>query len=102
MSLFIEAIYEGGVLRPLVSYELKEHKRYRLMLMEEVATSELSPNNRLEEMIINHITLLEDGRLLVRLPGIFAYSGVDLGFDDIQIALRECYQEQEEEWNQHQ
>lgn len=34
MPTVIDAVYENGVLRPLVMTDLKEHRRYRLVLEE--------------------------------------------------------------------
>lgn len=98
MSVFIEAIYEGGMLRPLVSYHFTEHKRYRLMLMEEISTSELPNHTAMAEEIARRTITLPDGRSMINVQGLFAYSKVDLDYDDIEATLNEFRQEQAREW----
>jgi predicted DNA-binding antitoxin AbrB/MazE fold protein len=99
MAVFIEAIYEGGVLRPLISYNLQEHKRYRLMLVEEVPTSELPTDEALVDVLAQRTVTLEHGRLLLNMLDIFAQDGVDLSFEQIEATLRECRLEQVQEWD---
>ena len=55
----IEAIYEGGVLRPLSPLNLKEHERVRIILEEEVSIVRATSGifSGLDDSTINEIAL---------------------------------------------
>lgn len=97
MSISIEAIYEDGVLRPLAHYNLKEHRRYRLLILDEIAAPSRLPTASGATMMAERTTTLRDGRNVVNLLGLF--QGVlDLGFAEIEVLLDEFRTEQQQEW----
>jgi predicted DNA-binding antitoxin AbrB/MazE fold protein len=95
MSVCIEALYEGGMLKPLEHYDLKEHKHYRLMLLEEIQARQLAPNDIVASAIAERTITLADGRTLVDILGIFQLDTIDLSFEIIEAALNEFRQQHE-------
>lgn len=85
MTRVIEAVYEDGVLKPLMASHLKEHQRYRVILQEvlppqDSANGDLDPELAAE--LERRTTLAPDGRKLIDLENIMARhfpSGVDVG-----------------------
>lgn len=98
MSIFIEALYEGGVLKPLDHNHLKEHKRYRLMLMEEVHTTDLAPGQNITTVLSERTTTLTHGQTTINVFGIFDHEGIDLEYNTIETTLNNLRQEQMKEW----
>ncbi len=104
MSLFIDVIYEHGVLRPLAHYdELQEHQHYRLMVVEKISTAHLladpQPGTRLVDALVHRTTVLENRQYIMDLLGLFEDANVDVSFKDIEDTLDKFRQQQELEWN---
>ena len=75
MTTVIEAIYENGVLKPLIASGLKEQQRYRVILQEVAPQSELEDleiDPELDAEIARRTTVLPDGRTIVNLENILA------------------------------
>ncbi|MEP7343038.1 MAG: antitoxin family protein [Acidobacteriota bacterium] len=75
MTEVIEAVYENGVLKPLVVTRLKERQHYKLIVQEEPKTplfeeSGVDPDFLAE--LERRTTILPDGRKIVRLENILA------------------------------
>lgn len=87
--MFIEAIYEDGVLRPIVQHHLKEHRRYRFMLVEEMPTSELSINTHIDGILKKRSIILSDGRTMINVLGVFAKDAPNLDYEQIEQTLKE-------------
>lgn len=83
MSEVIEAVYEDGVLKPLIATGLKEQQRYRVVLQEvapEPADLALDPASA--AIIASRTTVLADGRELVNLENIMTHhfpAWIDVG-----------------------
>lgn len=94
MTTVIEAVYEGGVLRPLVAHDLREQQRYHL-IVEEVRQPAVATDPALEAELARRTTVLPDGRRIVRLAGGFAdrSPGVPDGGDPVADALDAVRQE---------
>jgi predicted DNA-binding antitoxin AbrB/MazE fold protein len=108
----IEAIYENGVLKPLVEAGFKEHQRYKV-IFEEPAAESVAPRLLLDRAdldpelaaeIKRRTTVLPDGRKIVRLAGLFQadLSGIPDDQDPVAEALAELRRERDrhfdEEW----
>jgi len=73
MTTVIEAIYENGVLKPLIASGLKEQQRYRAILQEVAPAPEnLEIDPELAAEIERRTTILPDGRKLIDLENIMA------------------------------
>ncbi len=107
MPTVIDAVYENGVLRPLVKTDLKEHRRYRLVLEETPSPEspgDLTADPDLAAEIERRKTVLPDGRTIIRLDGLFSadLSGIPDNEDPVAEALAEWCHERakqfDEEW----
>lgn len=83
MTTVIEAVYEGGVLRPLVAHDLREQQRYHL-IVEEVRQPAAAADPVLAAELERRTTVLPDGRRIVRLGGSFADQSPE-GPDDVDL-----------------
>ncbi len=98
MTTVIEAIYENGVLKPLIASGLKEQQRYRAIL-QEVAPApenlEIDPESAAE--IERRTVILPDGRRGVRFVGARAACLEDFpdDFDPVTEALEDLKRERE-------
>lgn len=73
MMTVIDAIYEDGVLKPLIASDLKEQQRYRAILQEIAPPAEdLRIDPELAAEIDRRTTILPDGRRLIDLENIMA------------------------------
>ncbi len=112
MTTVIEAVYENGVLKPLVEAGFKEHHRYKV-IFEELAAEDLAPPPLLDKAgldpelaaeIERRTTVLPDGRKIIRLAGLFQadLSGIPDDQDPVAEALAELRLERDrhfdEEW----
>jgi len=83
MTTVIDAVYENGVLRPLIATGLKEQQRYRVVVQEiapEPSELELDPESAAE--IERRTTILPDGRKLINFENIMAHhfpAWIDVG-----------------------
>jgi hypothetical protein len=91
MIKIIEAVYENGVLKPVDASGLTEQRRYRLTLEELPALGTtpapeppLAPDVAAE--LARRTTLLPDGRLIVRIGGLFEQAFGDIPDDADPIA----------------
>jgi hypothetical protein len=89
MVKIIEAVYENGVLKPTNTSGLTEQQRYRLIL-EEIPAPEPAPTPELTAALAQRTTVLPDGRLIVRLGGLFeqAFDAIPDNEDPIADALQ--------------
>jgi len=105
MTTVIDAVYENGVLKPLVAASLKEHQRYRVVV-QEIAPAPYDPalEPELAAEIERRTTVLPDGRKIIRLAGLFQadLSGIPEDQDPVAEALAELRRERakhfDEEW----
>jgi predicted DNA-binding antitoxin AbrB/MazE fold protein len=100
MSNVIEAVYEDGVLKPSQANGLKEHQRYRLTYEETQPTSwaqEVRDNPELMTEIGHRVTILPDGRRVIRFTGALAACLADFpdDIDPVAEALAELRRERE-------
>jgi predicted DNA-binding antitoxin AbrB/MazE fold protein len=86
MPVVIDAVYENGVLKPLVKCDLKDHQRYQVTLYEveplPASLDDAEIDQKLDEEINRRTTVLPDGSTIVRLRGIlteYAPATHDLG-----------------------
>lgn len=98
MSICIEAMYEGGVLKPLDHNHLKEHTRYRLMLVDEIQTTDLTPRQSITTILSERTTILAHGQTTINVFGIFHHEGIDLAYNTIETTLNDLHQEHMNEW----
>lgn len=107
MPTVIDAVYENGVLKPLVMTDLKEHRRYRLVLEETPSLEsldDLKADPELAAEIESRTTVLPDGRTIIRLDGLFSadLSGIPDDEDPVTDALAELRRDRakqfDEEW----
>ena len=85
MATIIEAVYEDGVLRPIETQNLKEHRRYRL-IAEELDPSEPSADPARAAELERRTSLLPDGRRILRLGGVLAQQAMPVSADADPIA----------------
>lgn len=103
MPAVIEAVYENGVFKPLISPNLKERQSYRLILSDnepEQSASEINPEIKIDPEFAAEIerrtTILPDGKKIVRFENFLAHylpSG-DEDEDWVAIAFAEMRREQ--------
>lgn len=105
MTTVIEAIFENGVLKPLIASGLKERQRYRAILQEvSPAPEHLEIDPELAAEIERRTTVLPDGGKIIRLAGLFQadLSGILDDQDPVADALAELRRERarhfDEEW----
>lgn len=107
MQAVIDAIYENGVLKPLVGNDLKEAQRYRLIVQESAPrhwSDDLEISPELAAEIERRTTILPDGRKIIRLSGLFNadMSGIPDDQDPVAEALAELRRERarhfDEQW----
>ncbi|NOT62736.1 MAG: hypothetical protein HOP19_21215 [Acidobacteria bacterium] len=102
-----EAVFENGVLKPLVAEGLKEHWHYRLT-WEEADAIKASNGGQLTlpAHLAHRLDVLSDGRRVIRFCGARIDSLADWpeDFDPVSVALQEIREEQnrlrEEEWDE--
>lgn len=100
MPLIIETIYENGVLKLLTRLNLKEHQRYRLMLLDTSPTQPL-PHEPITATLAKRTTTLRNGQRIMNLLGIFQTRNLpDLSYEHIEATLDEFRQEQAREWQE--
>jgi hypothetical protein len=85
MVKITEAVYENGVLKPVDASGLTEQRRYRLTL-EELPVPESPPAPEVAAELARRTTLLPDGRLIVRIGGLFEQAFGDIPDDADPIA----------------
>lgn len=98
MTTVIEAIYENGVLKPLIASGLKEQQRYRAILQEVAPAPEnLEIDPDLAAEIERRTVILPDGRRGVRFVGALASCLEDFpdDFDPVTEALEDLKRERE-------
>jgi predicted DNA-binding antitoxin AbrB/MazE fold protein len=100
MSTVIEAVYENGVLKPLMASKLKEQQRYRVILQEVLPRPEIEYSNvdpELAAELERRTTILPDGRKLIDLENIMARhfpAWVDIG-ELLEEAMQEVRRERQ-------
>jgi hypothetical protein len=108
MSEVIEAVYEGGVLKPVGAVNLKEHQLYRLSWEEGTPDKGVGSADELQlpAHLTHRLDVLPDGRRVIRFSGARAANLDDWpdDFDPITTALTDIRQEEnrlwEEEWDE--
>ncbi len=98
MTTVIEAIYENGVLKPLIASGLKEQQRYRAILQEvEPAPESLEIDSELAAELERRTTILPDGQRGIRFVGALASCLEDFpdDFDPVREALEDLRRERE-------
>jgi len=108
MSTVIEAVYENGVLKPLVGDGFKEQQHYQLIV------SESAPKHWADDLILDpdlaaeierRTTILPDGRKIIQLEELFQadLSGVPEDEDPVKQAIGDLRKAQEAffemDWN---
>ncbi len=83
MDTLIEAVFQDGVLRPLVPHNLEEHHHYRLSV-EALPTPAAMPDTNIAKQMADRVTRTPDGRVFVDILGLF-----DGGQDDPTFAAIE-------------
>jgi predicted DNA-binding antitoxin AbrB/MazE fold protein len=102
MPLIIETIYENGVLKPLTRLNLKEHQRYRLMLLD-TSPSHPLPHEPIATTLAKRTTTLRNEQRIINLLGLFQTRNVPpLSYEHIEATLDEFRQEQASEWQERQ
>ena len=102
-----EAVFENGVLKPMVVEGFKEHQRYRLIWQEHLPPiwpeePEVDPEFAAE--LERRTTILPDGRRVIRLGGLWEKylpdipDGEDWVADTLAELRRERAQHFDEEW----
>ncbi|MGH9842266.1 MAG: antitoxin family protein [Blastocatellia bacterium] len=99
MTTIIEAVYDNGVLKPLVAAGLKEQQRYRLIVQEErtpVPADELGVDPEFLAELERRTTILPDGRSIIRLGGIWEDRSLEIpnDRDPVREAIDELRREQ--------
>lgn len=108
MSAVIDAVYENGVLKPLMGNDLKEDHRYRLIVQESAPrrwSDDLEISPELAAEIERRTITLPDGRKIIQLEELFQadLSGVPDDVDPVKEALADLRKAQaaffEMTWN---
>ena len=99
MTTIIEAVYESGVLKPIDSFELKEHTRYRITV-EELRTPDLPIDTALAAEVSRRTTIRPDGRRVIDLLGIFDHGDSGQSYEAIEAVLDEARRETTKEWDE--
>ncbi len=104
-----EAVFENGVLKPLLAQGFKEHQHYQLS-WQEAGTATRNAGSVDEAAVPAHLAhrvdVLPDGRRVIRFSGARVASLEDWpeDYDPITVALKEIREEQnrlwEEEWDE--
>ena len=108
MTKVVEAVYENGVLKPLIGDGLKEQQRYQLVVRESDPkhwADDLILDPELAAEIERSTTILPDGRKIIRLEELFPadLSNVPESEDPVRDALNDLRKAQEAffemDWN---
>jgi predicted DNA-binding antitoxin AbrB/MazE fold protein len=99
MTTIIEAVYEQGVLKLLDTSGLKEHQHYRVIL-EELRAPDPPTDPTLAAELARRTTILQDGRRIVRLMGLFDRGESGPSHEEIESTLDEHRREQVKKWDE--
>lgn len=99
MATMFDAVYEHGVLKPLGDPQLTDQQHYRITL-EAISKPDVSIDPKLPAEIERRTTVLPDGRQIISLLGLFDHGDPGPTFDEIEVALDDYRQEQQQEWDE--
>ncbi len=101
-----EAVFEDGVLKPLLAAGLKEHQRYQLNWQEVEHAAPSVDASAVPAHLAHRVDVLPDGRRVIRFCGARAAALEDWpeNYDPVGVALKELREERnrlwEEEWDE--